>query len=113
MSNIPDITSEYAQDYKQVNVAGIFGGARPYGVAAVLYSESMDVSKVLETQPLSLNKIVVKRIAECELVIDPMQMKSIHKWLGEKIAEYEKLFGQIRSPEEVGSRAKHGKDHGQ
>ncbi len=36
----------------------------------------------------------------------PMQMKSIQHWLNQKIAEYEKIFGQIPSPEEVESRAR-------
>ena len=110
MDNLPEIKSEYAEDYKKIYVGGIFGGARPFGVEAVIYSETMDVKKVLETQPLSANRAVVKRIAECELIIDPMQMKSVYKWLGDKIKDYEKLFGTIPSPEEVGSRARRDPD---
>jgi hypothetical protein len=37
-------------------------------------------------------------------------MKSIHKWLEDKIKEYERLFGQIPSPEEVESRARRKPD---
>lgn len=105
MNEVPEITSDYAEDYKKIYVGGIFGGTRPSGVNVVIYSEGMDVKKVLETQPLSANRTVVKRIAECELIIDPLQMKSIHQWLGDKIKEYEKLFGRIPSPEEINSRA--------
>ncbi len=110
MNEIPEIKSDYAQDYKKIYVGGIFGGTRPFGVEAVIYSETMDVKKVLETQPLSVNRAVIKRIAECELIIDPMQMKSIHQWLGSKIKDYEKLFGPIPSPEEVESRARRNPD---
>jgi len=85
---------------------GYLGGIRPSGVEAVIYSEINDIQKVLETQPLSANRVVVKRIIECELVIDPMQMKSIHKWLTTKIKDYEELIGPIPSPEEVQSRQK-------
>jgi hypothetical protein len=37
-----------------------------------------------------------------------MQMKSIHQWLGDKIQEYESIFGHIPSPEEAKSKAKRG-----
>jgi hypothetical protein len=40
-----------------------------------------------------------------KLSFDPMALVSIHKWLGEKIKEYEKLFNKIPSPEEVNNRA--------
>lgn len=47
---------------------------------------------------------MLKRIVECELIFDPMQMKTFHKWLGTKIEEYEDVFGRIPSPEELQSR---------
>ena len=111
--SIPEINSEYASDYKKVYVAGIFGGTRAFGVEAVLYSETMDITKVLQTQPLNTNRAIVKRIAECELVIDPLQMKSMYQWLGSKIKEYETLFGPIPSPEELDSKLKRDKDPNQ
>ncbi len=40
---------------------------------------------------------------EIALVVDPMQMKSIHKWLENNIKEYERLFGTIPPREEVES----------
>jgi len=76
MSGIPEIDSEYSPTYKRIAVAGIFGGTRPFGVEAVLYSEGMDVKKTLETQPLEPNRTTIKRTIECELHIDPLQMKS-------------------------------------
>lgn len=113
MSGIPEIKSEYSPTFKKINVNGIFGGVRPSGVEAVIYSELNDIEKVLETQPLSANRTVIKRIIECELIIDPMQMKSIHKWLTEKIKDYEELIGPIPSPEEVESRQKRQKGKSQ
>jgi len=109
MSGIPEIKSEYSPTFKRINVNGIFGGVRPSGVEAVIYSEHNDIEKVLETQPLSANRTIVKRIIECELIIDPMQMKSFHKWLTDKIKDYEELIGPIPSPEEVQSRQKRHK----
>lgn len=109
MSNLPEINSEYASDFKRIQVGGVFGGVRSFGVEAVIYSERQDIQKVLETQPLSPQRTVIKRVVECELAIDPMQLKSIHRWLGQKIEEYEKFFGTIPSPEELDSKFKRQK----
>lgn len=106
MSGIPEIESEYSPSYKRINVAGILGGIVPGGVDALLYSEERRADRALETQPPSGNRITIKRTIECGLLIDPMQMKSIHQWLGVKIQEYESVFGHIPSPEEAESRAR-------
>ena len=106
MGGMPEIEIEDATTYKRIVVAGVFGGTRPGGVHAVLYSERMNARKALMVQPPEPQRIVLKRTIECELIIDPLQLKSIHLWLGEKIKTYEKLYGSIPSPEEVGSRAK-------
>jgi len=104
MSNIPEIKSEYAEQYRRIYVADVFGGIVAGGLEVALYSEHRDIQKALETHPVSTARTSIKRIVECELLIDPMQMKSIHKWLDGKIKEYEQAFGTIPSPEEVDSR---------
>jgi hypothetical protein len=50
--------------------------------------------------------MMLKRVVECELIFDPMQMKTFHKSLGTKIEEYENVFGRIPSPEELQSRTR-------
>ena len=106
MSGIPEIESEYSPTYKRINVAGMFGGILPSGLEAIVYSEERRVAKVLQSEPLNAARATVKRTVEVELIIDPLQMKAILNWLGTKIAEYEKLFGRIPSPEELDSRSK-------
>jgi hypothetical protein len=106
MSGIPRIETGYSNTYKRIHVAGIFGGILPGGLEAVVFSEERRAEAVLETVPISPERMTVKRTVEAELIIDPMQMKSIHTWLGEKIAEYERLFGQVPSPEEVEDRSR-------
>ena len=112
-SGIPEIKSEQASDYKRIIVGGIFGGVAPGGLEATVYSEQREVTKVLETQPLSPNRATIKRVVECELILDPLTMKSISSWLAKKIKEYEKLFGSIPSPEEIQSRQRRGGDTSQ
>lgn len=106
MSGIPEISCEYSPTYKRILVADIIGGIRPIGVNVTIYSEETDFTTALETHPVSSSRVKIKRIVECELVINPMELKSIHKWFGDKIKEYENTFGHIRSPEEVASTQK-------
>ncbi len=106
MSGIPEISCEYSPTYKRIVVADIIGGIRPSGVSMTVYSEDSDFTAALETHPVSPTRVKIKRIVEAELVIDPMELKSIHKWLADKIKEYENTFGQIRSPEEIDSKQK-------
>lgn len=106
MSGLPEITAEYSSTYKRINVAGLFGGIVAGGVEAIVYSEERRAERVLETEPISVNRMTVKRTAEVELIIDPMQMKAIYQWLGNKITDYEQVFGRISSPEEIESRTR-------
>ena len=106
MSGMPEFESEYSPAYRRINVAGMFGGVMAGGLEAIVYSEERRVAKVLQSQPINPTRMSIKRTIDAELLIDPLQMVAIHKWLGEKIAEYEKLFGRIPSPEELESRVK-------
>lgn len=106
MSNdVPEIESEYSPTHKKIQVGGLFGGVMSGGIDAIIYSEDRDIVKALEFEPIAAGRTKLKRTIECTLFIDPMRMKSIYQWLGEKIQEYEKLFGRIPSPEELESRA--------
>ena len=106
MGEMPEIESEEAASYKRIVVAGVFGGTRPGGVHATLYSERPNSLKVLATHPPNPSRVLLRRIIECELIIDPLQMKTVYNWLGKQIDEYEKLYGNIPSPEEVESRSR-------
>lgn len=106
MSGIPRIESKYSEGYRRVNVSGVLGGVLPGGIEAVIYSEERRIEDVVETQPVSPNRMSIARTVEVALVIDPMQAKSIHQWLGQQIADYERIFGRIPSPEEIESRSR-------
>lgn len=110
MSGMPEIYSEYSEKFQRIHVADILGSIIPGGVDVTIYSEYSDVKQALSTHPVSPTRIKIKRVVECELIIDPMTMKNIHKWLGEKIKAYEEAFGSIPSPEEVQSKMKRKKD---
>lgn len=108
MSDIPvrevKIQSERSINYRKIIVSGLFGNISPMGLEAIVYSQERLPEPVLETEPLSTDKVTLRRIAECELIIDPLEMKSIYDWLGKKIAEYEKVFGDIPSSQDLEKR---------
>ena len=103
MSGITRIQSGYSDTNNWVNVAG---GIISVGLEAIVYSEERRTEAVLETIPISPDRATIRRTIEIELLMDPMQMRATHRWLGEKIEEYEIIFGHIPSPEEVQDRAR-------
>jgi hypothetical protein len=100
MSDIPvrgsKIETETSLNYRRIIVSGLYGDISPMGVEAIVFSQERLPEPVLETEPLSTDKVTLRRIAECELIINPLKMKLIYEWLGKKIAEYEKVFGEIQ-----------------
>ncbi|HKU48532.1 MAG TPA: hypothetical protein VJP79_01155 [Nitrososphaera sp.] len=101
-----DIETGYSPNYRRINSSGMYGSVQPFGLEAIVYSQEPVVDKVLGSDPIRPDKASIKRVVECALIIDPMQMKSIHTWLDQKIKQYEQLFGRIPSPEEVENRTK-------
>ena len=106
MSIQPEFSSRTSDNHKRIIVAGVYGGPRAFGLEATLYSEESDFQKVIESQPPNPGRTIIKRTIETTLIIDPLQMKSVHKWLGDNIKEYERLFGTIPSPEELESKSR-------
>lgn len=108
MQNAPDVTARYSDTFKRIHVNGIFGGVREGGVEFVVYTDQSKFEKSLSTISPGNNKTYIEREIHAELFLNPMQMKSVHVWLGNKIKDYEKIFGTIPSPEEASSRANKG-----
>ena len=88
MSIQPEFSSTTSDDYRRIIVAGVYGGPHALGLVATLYSENTDFEKVIESEPQNPGRAIIKRTIEATLVIDPIQMKSIHKWLGNNIKEF-------------------------
>lgn len=105
MSGEPEIESIYSDEYRRINVAGVVGGILVGGFEIAVYSEERRVDRVVQTQPLSPNRMKVRRTIEANLLLDPMQAKSIHEWLGQQIAKYEQIFGRIPSDEDIQRRS--------
>jgi len=83
------------QNYRTIIVSGLFGGHRPGFFEAVLYTDEMVADEALKTGAGEPTKVYIRRTLQCRLLLDPVQAKSIAKWLTGYISEYEKTFGKI------------------
>lgn len=106
MSGAPEIVGETSPNFRTIVVDGIFGHVDSIGLIATLYSETSILDKVLEIPELAPHRAKIRRTAEMEIIMSPMQLKSTYLWLEKKMKEYETLFGDIPSPEEVQTRAR-------
>lgn len=101
----PEVETSEHPNYRTINVNGVFGGHRAMFFEIVVYSDELKATKALSSAQVAPDKSTVKRTLECRLLIDPYQAKSIALWLNQHVAEYEKLFGRIPSPEELNAKA--------
>ena len=106
----PKIEVKEHPNYRTINVNGVFGSHRPQYLEVLLYSEEIDAKDVLASENPQIRP-TVKRTLETRLVINPFTAKSILYWLNQNIAEYERVFGRIPSPEEVNSKYGGGSDN--
>ncbi len=104
--SVPEFNAKKHEQYRTINVNGMFGGVRMGYIEAVVYTEESDLTKALGTAQVNPNKMEVDRILQCRLLWDPIQLKATSLWLNNKVKEYETLFGPIPSPEEVAEKQK-------
>lgn len=105
MSGLPELIGETSPDYKKIIVEGVIGNVDSIGLQMLVYSSLRDVSKALESEPVATQRSRFIRTAECELILSPITMKSVYEWLGEKLENYEAIFGKIPSNKDISDRA--------
>jgi hypothetical protein len=106
MSNLPEFEGETSSNFRKIIVEGVIGNIDSIGLDVLIYSGQRIVDNALKSEHIVFHKIKHKRIAECELVLSPAQLKSIYEWLGAKLQEYEAVFGKIPSQEDLQTRVK-------
>ena len=89
------------EGYRTIIVNGVFGGHRPGYFEAVVHTDEMIADESLSIIPPDPEKMYIRRVLQCRLVMDPVQAKSLMEWLSRHISEYEKMFGKIVKPEGV------------
>ena len=106
MSNLPEFEGETSPNFRKIIVEGVIGNIDSIGLDVLIYSGERIVDNALKSEPIAFHKIKHKRIAECELVLSPAQLKSVYEWLGAKLQEYEAIFGKIPSQQDLQTRLK-------
>jgi len=98
-----DITFHYQKtpSYRSFHVDGAHGGLSPKGNLHMnVFVERPSIPKI-EKYKISGNNLElvskdgkegIIREVECELIMDYNSMRLIHKWLGEKIEEFDEKF---------------------
>ena len=89
MSEIESGTSE---DFRRIVVSGMMGNVDSLGLLATIFSEYIDVQEALRQPSIQASNTKVKRTAECQLIITPVVLQSIHNWIGKKLEEYQTLY---------------------
>jgi len=103
----PKVEVQKDPNYRTIIVSGLYGGHRPGYFEAIVYTDEMAAEEALSIVSGLPEKVFIRRTLLCRLFIDPVQAKSIAKWLNQHIADYEKAFGPIPTPpEEKPSEAK-------
>ena len=99
------IQATTSPNFRRIIADRFYGGLDSIGLKAIIFSERSDIENVINTEETNKQQAVLLRTIECELIIKPEQMKALHVWLGDKIEDYEAMYGKIPSPEEVDTRA--------
>ena len=77
-------------NYRQIFVAGVFGGHRLDHFEMIIQSQGIDAAETQKTR----NSVVELKDEIC-LKMSPEQAKATYLWLGEHIAAFEKEFRPI------------------
>ena len=106
---LPKFVVQKDEHYRDIIVNGVYGGHRPGFFEALIYTEEIVADDALSSQPIDGKKIYIQRTLQCRLILDPVQAKSFAKWLKNHITAYEKTFGKIVMPEELGKKFTEGR----
>jgi len=80
-------------DFKQVYAIGAIGGHSPYDFRIAFYNDS---PKGLFESGKQIT--VMERLIGTEVILSPLAAKELATWLNAHIADYEKMFGEIKKP---------------
>jgi hypothetical protein len=72
-----EIEAETSSDYRRIVIGDVIVSIDSGGLKMLVYSQRGVYDQVIASDPLALVKKRVKRIAECELIMNPSQLKSL------------------------------------
>jgi hypothetical protein len=105
----PKIVVEKNDNYRTIIQSGIFGGHRPGFFEWIIYSDEMVADEAVNTLPPDPSKVSIKRTLHCRVVLTAIEAKNMAEWLNNRIATYERMFGKILTPKDLGKAVKGAK----
>lgn len=100
----PKFVLEKHEGYRTIFQTGMYGGPRVGYFEWVIYTDETVADDALSTFPPDPAKTYIKRIIQCKLVMTPHQAKSLVDLLNQSVSNYEKTFGEIPTPKDIGKR---------
>lgn len=80
-------------DFKQIYAIGAIGGHSPYDFRIAFYNDSPKVRMENGKQVT-----VMEREMKAEIIMSPPAAKEFARWLSAHLSDFEKVFGEIKSP---------------
>ena len=102
----PKIIVEEHEGYRTIIQSGIIGGHRPGFFECVVYTDEVVTNESLSTVPPDPTKVIIKRTLQCRLFMTAIEAKNLLTWLTNNINRYEKTFGKIVTPADIGKNTK-------
>jgi len=102
----PKIVVQRHEGYRTIFETGIFGGGRLGYFEYVIYTDEMVPDEALTTMPPDPAKMHINRTIQCQVRLTPFEAKGLAEWLNRNLAQYEKTFGKIPTPEDLAKKGK-------
>ncbi len=106
MSEPLDINVSHSPNFKEIHVTGQVSNLGYDGLKLTVLHDTHDLQHALQEDPIKISKTTINREIECTLNLTPINLKAWAILFQQELERYEKLFGTILSPEEIGERFK-------
>ncbi|MHC1632029.1 MAG: DUF3467 domain-containing protein [Methanotrichaceae archaeon] len=82
-----------SEKFRQIYAVGAMGGHSPYDFRISFYN---DTPKAMAQGGKQVN--AMERKVETEIILSPLAAKELAEWLDNHVKDFEKQFGEIKSP---------------
>jgi hypothetical protein len=91
--------AETSPEFRRIIVDGMIGYMSSIGLKVLVFSNKDIYDGVMSADPFDFDQKRVKRMTECQLIMNPAVVKYVHTFLGERLEEYEACYGEIPTNE--------------
>jgi hypothetical protein len=95
----PRVDLSFSPAYRSIHMDAFFSVPNPGVVEIFIIRHESDITEALKRptmQPSPSDEMVMKRIVECRLTLDPSVFKGMVELMKKQVEAYEKAFGEIK-----------------